>query len=125
MNCIQLKNTWFQIPGNGIQVDDKFLKIDIIADDTSVETIEELITPVPNPIVIYADDRVTKAGEFNGYTVFTSIIKEFNRQIIELDRKANVIAMCFACPELEDRVEANEAQTFYTAMMTDTLLEEE
>ena len=125
MNCIKLKNMWFQIPGNGIQVDETNLKIDIIANGSSVEEVQGLLDPIPDPIVIYADDFLTKTGEFSGYTVLKSLMKEFNREIIELNRKEDVIVMCFACPDLEDRVDANEAQTFYTAMMTDTLLEEE
>lgn len=124
MNAVKFDNTWFTIPGHGIGYNDKYLTLEVLAEDTSVDQMEELLTPVPELIEIYADDRVTKTGEFKGYTILSSLMKGYGKLVLQ-DVKEDTITIEFRNPELEEKVDKNEAQTFYTAMMTDTLLEED
>ena len=92
--------------------------------DSSVTEVEELLNPVPEQLDIYYEDKETKSGGFYGYTEIESITKEFNRRI-DCEISADAITFVLKTPGIEKTIERNEAQTFYTAMMTDTLLEEE
>lgn len=123
MNAIKLKEKWFDIPDNGIGFSDTHLSITVVMGDSSVAEVEELLNPVPEQIDIYYEDKETKSGGFYGYTQIESIVKEFDRRI-DADTRADAITFVLRKPDLERIVEQNEAQLFYTAMMTDTLLEE-
>lgn len=124
MNSVKFKDTWFMIPGNGIGYDNKFLTLEVLADGQSVETMESLLNPVPELIEIYDENRETKTGEFKGYTVLSSLMKGYGKYVLD-DIKQDTVTIELRNPELEEKVDSNEAQIFYTAMMTDTLLEEE
>ncbi len=124
MNCVKFKNQWFNIiDQGGISYTDVNLKLIVLANNYSIEDIIIFLKPVPEIIEIYEENRETKIGEFIGYTTLNSLTYSFN-QVYGLDLIADLIEISFIKPGLEKRVDANEAQTFYTAMMTDTLLEE-
>ena len=124
MNVIKLKQKWFNIPDDGIGYSDEKLIITVVMGDSSVTEVEELLNPVPEQLDIYYEDKETKSGGFYGYTEIESITKEFNRRI-DREISADAITFVLKTPGIEKTIERNEAQTFYTAMMTDTLLEEE
>ena len=124
MNAVKFKDTWFTIPGHGIGYDNTYLTLEVLANGTSVDQMEELLTPVPETIEIYSEDHLTKTGEFKGYTVLSSLMKGFGKLVLE-DVKEDTITIELRNPELEEKVDMDEAQIFYTAMMTETLLEGE
>lgn len=125
MNSVKFKDTWFNIPGDGIGCNDEIVSLTVIANGTTVDEMEELVTPVPEVIEIYDEDRETKTGEFVGFTNLKMIAKNLNQKIYDTEEREDTITVQFAVPDLYQRMDANEAQTFYTAMMTDTLLEGE
>lgn len=124
MNSVKFKDTWFMIPVNGIGYDEEHLSLEVIAEGTSIEDMEELLDPVPKIIEIFMEDEVTKTGEFKGYSVISSLMKGYGKRVFQ-DMKEDTITIELRRPELEEKVDINEAQIFYTAMMTDTLLNEE
>lgn len=125
MNSVKLKNQWFGIPDDGIGYDNNALLLTVIADGTSVDDMERLLNPVPEIIEIYDENRETKTGEFVGYINVKMIAKNKKQLIYGTGTKDDTITVQFAKPDIEEKIEATEAQMFYTAMMTDTLLEEE
>ena len=132
MNSVKFKDTWFDIPGDGIGYDRQFLSLTVILGESSVSEIEELLTPVPEQIDIYDENHEEKTGEFKGYVELYSIAKEFNKLIYDSEERTNMATITLSRPNLEqivaqntETIEINEAQLIYTALMTDTLIGEE
>lgn len=124
MNSVNFKDVWFTIPGNGINYDDKFLTLEVLSNNVSLDQMENLLNPIPEQIDIYDESHSIRTGGFKGYTVLSSLMKGYGK-FVNQDVKEDVITIELRCPELEEKVDVNEAQIFYTAMMTDTLLNEE
>ena len=124
-NSVKFKETWFDIPGDGITFANDSIRLMMIKGDTTIEQFQELVTPVPETINIYDEDRLIITGSYSGYTQLQSITILYNQKVYRNEMYADMLEVVFCLPTLEERVDANEAQTFYTAMMTDTLLEEE
>ena len=139
MNSVQFDGVWFDIPGDGIGYGADFLSLTVIANGTTIAEMEALLEDIPEVIEIFDEDHETKTGQFKGYTVLSFLAYIYNRQIYMSEQKADMIEIRLVKPDLEDKVEenteaievnaeaidTNDAQTFFTAMMTDTLLEEE
>ncbi len=123
MNSVKFKDTWFTILGDGIYYDYNFLRLEVLADGQTADTMKEFLNPVPELLEIYDENHETKTGEFKGYTVVYSLMEKYDRRISQ-NEKADTITIELRCPELADKLDAVEAQSFYTAMVTDTLLEE-
>ena len=123
MNSVKFKDTWFTILGDGIYYDDNILRLEVLADGQTVETMKGLLNPVPELLEIYDENHDVKTGEFKGYTVISSLMEKYDRRISQ-NAKADTIIIELKCPELANKLDAVEAQSFYTAMVTDTLLEE-
>lgn len=128
---VKLKNKWFGVP-NGVNYNDYILNIPVMIEDSSIKEIKELLTPVPEEIDIYDENRTDIIAEFIGYDTLNSLDLEYNKPRVDIEESADMVTISLSKVNLKDQVakntediQANEAQTFYTAMMTDTLLEEE
>lgn len=160
MYSLKLKDKWFDVPEDGINYDPLNTFIVLISNDTTIHDVEELLTPFPSSLDIYTHDHSEVVASVKDCDKVTSIQKEYQAYVNELDEYADIIRLIVNKTSLEDRVsnnemaiqsnsssialnthdieentqniasskdsiEKNEAQTFYTAMMTDTLLGEE
>lgn len=126
---VQLKDKWFDVP-NGVSYNDYNLVIPVLAEDTSISEIKELLTPVQDEIVIYEEDLQTIIALFENYTTLSSLDLQYNVQRIDIDEVADMITIILNKEKLKEQVDQNtedierdEAQLVYTALMTDTLID--
>lgn len=160
MYSLKLKDKWFDVPEDEINYDPLNTFIVLISNDTTIYDVEELLSPFPSSLDIYTHDHSEVVASIKDCDKVTSLQKEYQVHVNELDENVDIIRLIVNKTSLEERlsrnelavesntsnialnthdieentqniatsmdsIEKNEAQTFYTAMMTDTLLEEE
>lgn len=132
MKSVQFKDVWFNVPDDGIGYDSLHLMITVIAhnEDEKIPDIEDLLNPVPDVINIYDENHEEILITFTEYTKIRVISKEYGERIYDTDEKFDLFNISFEKPSLEEAVARNtediiinDSQTFYTAMMTDTLID--
>ena len=107
MRSIKLKDFWYEIPNDGIGYDDLHLSLAVIAHEETVEDMEKILSPVPNPIEIYNEDHSEVILMFTEYSRVRVISKEYDSHIDGTDRIADIIRISLEKPTLEEKVAQN------------------